>query len=411
MILLQFHKTIYDQVTVFKNLSKASLVGKRIAIVSNTSWSIYNFRLGLLQRLREEGCTVHVIAPKDSYSSLLIAEGFQYHNIAMKPNSTNPLQDLSTAFQLFTIYRKQRINFIFHYTIKPNIYGSIAASMTGTPSIAITTGLGHLLHYKKVFTRVLAIALYRLAARLSHQVWFLNQDDYQIFLKKRIVSPDKAYILPSEGVNIQHFKPNYQEVLPTKTTVRFLFAGRIIWDKGIQQFVNAARIIRKRYPNTRFDLLGFVDPTNPNAVSYDQLNLWQAEGVIRYLGETEDVRPVLSNTDCLVFPSYYREGVSRILLEASSMSIPIITTDNVGCREVVEHEYNGFLCKMRSTADLVQTIERFLALSQRERLQMGLNGRKKIIQQFDEQIILDQYIQILSAFMSKTKKELTRKTS
>ncbi len=402
---------LQDQFFALRHSTKGSLAGMRIAIVSNTSWSVYNFRLGLLRRLREEGCEVHIIAPKDSYSTLLIAEGFQYHPVSMHPNSTNPLQDIKTAVQLFRTYRKQRINFIFHYTIKPNIYGTIAAWLTRTPSVAITTGLGHLLHYKKVFTRVLAIFLYRLAARMSQQIWFLNDDDYRIFINKKIVPEYKTFILPSEGVNIQHFKPYFTKVKATKKTVRFLFAGRIIWDKGVQQFVEAARIIRKRYPGTRFDMLGFVDPTNPNSVSYKQLNQWQAEGVIRYLGETEDVRPVLAETDCLLFPSYYREGVSRILLEASSMTVPIITTDNVGCREVVTDGYNGFLCAMRSTSDLVRAIEQFLALPERQRQQLGLNGRKKVIQEFDEQIILDCYLNILSAMVGTHKKELTRKAS
>lgn len=365
-------------------------VAKRIGIVANTSWSIYNFRLGLIRRLREEGYSVHLIAPQDSYSALLVAEGFRFHPIKMDRNGAYPLKDIHTFYQLYRIYKRNELDFIFHYTIKPNIYGSIAAAINNIPSIAITTGLGHLFSYSNPIVRWLTVQLYRFALLFSQQVWFLNQEDKEVFIQKRIVAEDKAFLLPSEGVNIKHFQPeNYS--FPEGRKITFLFAGRLLWDKGVGIFADAARIITQKYPNTRFELLGFVDVSNPNAISYDQIDDWQKEGILQYLGETEDVRPYLSQASCVLFPSFYGEGISRLLLESASMAKPIITTDNVGCREVVEHGVNGFLCQPRSTTDLIDKIELFLQLGEQQHRQMGLNGRKKMLREFDEDFIVNCY--------------------
>lgn len=370
---------------------------KKIAIVSNTSWSVYNFRLGLIRRLQEMGYEISIIAPQDNFSAKLVAEGFHFHHIYTNNYSTNPLNDLRTLFQLKRIYQKNKFDFIFHYTIKPNIYGTLAARWCKIPSIAITTGLGKLFSFNNKVVKFFSTKLYQIAARYSQQIWFLNQSDLDSFIKKGIISKEKTFLLPSEGIDTQKFKPKetYSRVEPKKLT--FLFAGRIIWDKGVKEFVEAAKIIKKNHSNIDFQILGFIDPSNPNAVPYEDIQRWQRKNIISYLGETEDVRPYLEEASCLVLPSFYNEGVSRILLEAAAMGKPIITTDNVGCRDVVEDNFNGFICQPKDKNDLVQKILKFVKLPFKEQELMGLNGRKVVINKFSEERIINIYIKFLNS--------------
>ncbi len=365
-------------------------------MVSNSSWYTWNFRLGVLHRLRELGAEVYVISPHDHYSTKLIAEGFHFVQLPIAVYSTNPLRELWGLFKMIHIYRKYRFDFIFHYTVKPNIYGTIAAWYCHIPSIAITTGLGLIRDEGGRFAKAILLVLYKVAAKLSKQVWFLNKDDQQYFWDKNIVSPGKSFILPSEGVNIDWYRP--RESTRVHKTVRFLYAGRIVWSKGIREFYEAARYFQKKGYDCSFHLLGFIVPDHPDAVSFDLVQQWQAEGILRFHGETEDIRPFLAEADCIVLPSYH-EGVSRLLLEAASMARPIITTDTMGCREVVEHSCNGLLCKAKDSVSLIQTMETFLAMLPEERNHMGIEGRKRVLKEFDEDIVIRHYIKALEHFL------------
>ncbi len=344
------------------------------------------------------GYEVLVIAPKDSFSTKLISEGFSYINLYVDNYGTSIFKDFKTLRQLHKIYRKNKIDLIFHYTIKPNIYGSLVAAWCKIPSIAVTTGLGRLFVYKNPLVKFVATNFYRLAAYLSKEVWFLNKSDQAVFIEKKIVAPEKAFLLNSEGVNIQWFKPKRNQPRNTHK-IKFLFAGRIIWDKGLAAFAEAAKAIKESHPEAIFQLLGFVDESNPNAVSIDQIERWQKEKIINYLGETSDVRPFLEEADCLVFPSFYKEGISRILLEASSMAIPIITTNHVGCKEIVEDGFNGLLCEPQHSADLIRKIQQFLSMPHSARHQLGLNGRKKVINEFDEELVIKQYLEVIGKLL------------
>ena len=383
-------------------------IKKKIAIVSNTSWSVYNFRLGLIRRLQESGYEVSIIAPQDNFSAKLVAEGFNFHHIYTSNYSTNPLNDLRTLFQLVRIYRKNEFDFIFHYTIKPNIYGTLAARWCKIPSIAITTGLGRLFSFNNKVVKYLSTKLYQVAAKYSQQIWFLNQSDLDSFIGRGITTNKKAFLLPSEGIDTQKFKPKETYYVNEKKQLSFLFAGRVIWDKGVKEFVEAAKIIKREYKNIEFQMLGFIDPSNPNAVPYEDIQKWQKRNIISYLGETEDVRPYLDDSSCLVFPSFYNEGISRILLEAAAMAKPIITTDNVGCRDVVKDNYNGFICKIKDKNDLVLKIRKFMTLTQKEQELMGLNGRKVVLENFNEEQIIKIYTDYLS---SHFKQNQNRKTT
>ena len=362
---------------------------KTIALVSNTSWSVYNFRLGLIRHLKKCGFNVVVIAPKDAFTSKLIAEGISYSQIEMSNYGINPIQELKTSLSLFKIYRDIRPDLIFHFTIKPNIYGSIAAACCKIPSILVTTGMGSLFAFKNFFIRWATLILYRVAATLSREVWFLNENDRQLFLNKRVVKKKKTKLLPSEGINTEWFKSRREKNY--SGSLKFLFAGRLLYDKGVQQFIDAAKIIKERYPNVKFQLLGFIDQSNPNSVPYKKIEEWQKKNLIKYLGETTDVRSFIEKASCLVFPSFYREGVSRILMEAAALETPIITTDNVGCREVVDHNKNGFIIEPKNVDQLVEALEEFISMDAQDRMVMGKLGRKKIMNEFDETLIFDKY--------------------
>ncbi len=368
-----------------------------IALVSNTSWSVYNFRLGFIQYLQSLGVNVVVIAPRDNFSAKLVSLGIEYREVRIRNYGTNPFDDLNLVYRLNKIYRSVKPDFVFHYTIKPNIFGSFAAFSCKIPSIIITTGLGHLFDFKNIFIRLTSITLYRIAAFLSKEVWFLNDNDRDVFIYKRIVSKKKTRLLRSEGINTAWFTPRKEKRF--SASPRFLFAGRLIWDKGVNEYVEAARIIKAKFPKAKFELLGFIDEGNPNSVPYETIRKWQKEKVINYLGETTDIRSFLERANCLVFPSFYREGVSRVLMEAASMETPIITTDNVGCRDIVDDGKNGFLCEPKNVESLVDAIESFILLDDQDKLVMGKLGRKKMIKEFDEQKVIDAYKASLSKYV------------
>lgn len=367
-----------------------------IALVANSSWSIYNFRLGLIRALLDEGHNIVVIAPRDNFTSKLVSEKITFKEIHMSNYGKNPFGDVKLCHQLYKIYKKEQVDFIFHYTIKPNIFGTIAAFFGRIPSILVITGLGQLFNFSNWVVRWITLFLYRIATLLSKEVWFLNENDRDIFKYKRIVRGKKTKVLPSEGIDTEWFRSTKER--DPRPPTKFLFAGRLIKDKGVIVYAKAAKIIKSKYPDTEFELLGFIDTNNPNAISYKQIEEWQKEKILSYLGETTDIRPYFENADCLVFPSFYREGISRVLLEGAAMELPIITTNNVGCREIVQHGKNGFLCTPQDIDSLVDQIEIFLELGAQDRMVMGKLSRKKVSREFGEERVISIYAQKLKEF-------------
>ena len=368
---------------------------KRIAIVSNTAWSIFNFRYGLLQTLLDRQCEVYVVAPPDACSIKMRAMGCEVIDMPMSAKGINPVDDLLLLYRMMQCYQKIQPQFIIHFTIKPNIYGSLAARLAGVPSIAVTTGLGYSFVTLNWLTRVVSL-LYKKAFRSPLEVWFLNEDDRAIFLKKRLVLPSKAVLLDSEGVNTTWFSPRPKP--KPDNTVRFIFVGRMLWDKGVGEFVEAARLIRQHHPNALFQLLGSCDVHNPSVINEQQMNQWHRDGVIEYLGITDDVRSVIAQADCMVLPSYYGEGVPRTLMEAASMGKPIITTDNVGCREVVRYGITGWHCPVKDVPALVACCEKILSMTEAERKAMGQAGREYMIDRFEEKKVVEQYLAALERY-------------
>ncbi|HVE10934.1 MAG TPA: glycosyltransferase family 4 protein [Paraburkholderia sp.] len=368
----------------------------RVSLVCNTSFAIYTYRQGLIRELVARGVAVTVIAPRDRTTELLIAMGCQWIELAVASKGTNPRDDLRTLWQLYRLYRRIRPHVVFHYTIKPNIYGSIAARLAGVDSVAVTTGLGYVFIQQSRAAQV-AKKLYRFAFRFPREVWFLNRDDQAAFIEQNLlVHRERARLLHGEGVDLEQFTPvplPHQLAAPGGYT--FILIGRLLWDKGVGEYVEAARRLRARYPHARFQLLGPAGVDNPSAITLAEIDAWQREGVIDYLGEAHDVRPAIAAADCVVLPSY-REGVPRTLMEAAAMGRPCVATDVPGCREVVEHGVNGLLCEVRNVESLAAQLARMLDLSDAERQRMGQRGRQKVAAEFDERAVVERYKDLLN---------------
>lgn len=369
---------------------------EKILFCGNSAWGMYQFRRGVLEALIADGYEVHVVAPPDRISSALEDIGCTFHAVPMSPQGYNPLEDLRLIFVLSALYRRVGPKLIFHYTIKPNIYGSVAARLAGAKSIAVTTGLGY------VFLNVGPVSwvsklLYRIALRFPQAVWFLNHEDRGAFVSRRLVDSSKCAVLPGEGIDLTHFRqPSVMPVEPSETFT-FLLIARMLWDKGIGEYVEAARLLRNRHKNVRFLLLGPGGSANPSAISVEQINKWQEDGVIEYIGEAADVRPAIAAADCIVLPSY-REGVPRVLLEAAAMERPVIATDVPGCKDIVEDGVNGYLCADRSATDLAAKMEAMFRLGVPARREMGRAGRIKVQRDFDEKKVVAHYKSVIQAF-------------
>lgn len=367
----------------------------KIAFVSNRSWDLLNFRGGIYNRLLNDGCEIILIAPPGQNSPDLSGENIRYFPFSLNIYSMHPVKEIRTFLQLFRIYRKSRPDLVFHYAIKPNLYGTIAAALLRIPSVAVVTGLGLFADNRLWLFRKLSHLVYQLVVILSGEIWFLNTADRDYFVRKVRVPGRKIDIIPGEGIDTGRFSPSGGKGMEKET--RFLFAGRLVWAKGLRELAAAVQKVQPIYPEARFQLLGCMEPSNPGRILPEQLEQWQKQGIFEYLGETHDVVPFLKKCDGVVLPSY-REGMSRLLLEASAMGLPVIATDVTGCREIVEHGVTGWLCQPENSDDLADKLLQFLSMSREERHQMGLSGRKKTLEQFDEKIVFRHYLRVIRKY-------------
>lgn len=368
-----------------------------IALVANTLWSVYNFRRGLINSFIGNGHKVTIIAPIDDYAKRLEELGCSVVNIHIASQGMNPFTDLVLILKLKKIYSQINPDFIFHYTIKPNIYGSIAAWLSNKKSIAVTTGLGFVFNKSSFLTKVIS-QLYSFSFNFPKEVWFLNEDDKAVFISKKIIKEYKSFVLDGEGVDTQYFYP-VDSTKHSDDSVTFLLVARMLWDKGVGIYVEAARKLKVQFPNAKFQLLGACDVENPSAIPKDVIDSWNKEGVIEYLGVTSDVRQIVSQADCVVLPSYYREGIPRTLMEAASMGKPLVTTDNVGCRNVVIEGVTGYLCQVKNVDSLVDAMRNVIQLSPEARNEMGTKGREFMLRRFDEKIIISDYYKAIEKYI------------
>lgn len=369
------------------------ILKQRIMIASNTAWSLVNFRAGLIRALVNAGYEVVAVAPSDEYAVRLSDLGCRYVSLPMDNKGTHPGRDLLLLWRFYLLIRKERPNIYLGFTIKPNVYGSLAARLLRIPVINNITGLGSAFAEENWLSRLVK-GLYRLALSRSIRIFFQNNDDRQLFVNMGLVCEEVTDRLPGSGVDLGKFTCTPKPSSASRDgNFRYLLIARMLWDKGVGEYVEAARSLSKDWPQVEFCLLGFIDMHSPSAINRQQINEWENEGVVNYLGVNDDVRDEILAADCVVLPSYYPEGVPRSLLEAASMERPIITTDSVGCREVVDDGVNGFLCRPRDAGDLAEKMEYMLNLSQDNRDDMGKKSRERIEREFDEQIVINKYLQ------------------
>lgn len=364
---------------------------RTIVLSANSDWNIANFRQGLVRGLQSAGYRVVVIAPQDPTADRRMRDlGVERIPIEIDRAGLNPLADLRLLLKYRSLLQQLKPAAYLSYTIKPNIYGSFAAASLGIPAFPNVSGLGTAF-IQDGGLQALVTRLYRIGFARAPVVFFQNHEDRNLFVDRGIVRSDQVRVLPGSGVNLDTFLP---APLPDGPPI-FLFIGRLLRDKGVIEYVEAARSVRRDLPGARFQLLGGVDEGNRTGIPRLQLDSWVAEGVIEYLGTTEDVRPFIAATSAVVLPSY-REGLPRSLLEAAAMERPLIASDVPGCRDVVEDGVNGLLCRMSDPVSLASAMEQLANLPRARQVAMGKAGRLRVQERFSEAFVVRAYLDVLS---------------
>ena len=373
-----------------------ALARVKVLLFANTEWYLYNFRLALAHALREAGAEVVLISPAGPYGARLKEEGFRWIPLPMDRRSLNPLRELRLLLYLVRLYRRERPDLVHHFTIKCVVYGTLAARLARIRRrVNAAAGMGYVFTsddrrarlLKPLVDGLMRMTLGGEGTRLIVQ----NSDDFDAFAKSGLIDASRIRLIRGSGVNTEYFRP--PAVSPTgPSPLRVLFAARLLWDKGIREYVEAARQLKAEGLILEFLLAGSPDPGNPAAVSEEAVRGWSDAGLVIPLGHVEDMPNLLHRVDAVVLPSY-REGAPKSLIEAASCGLPIITTDAPGCREIVEHGVNGLLVPVRDAAALADAI-RFLVENPVERVRMGMAGRKKVLQEFDEKTVLASTIKV-----------------
>ena len=374
-----------------------------ICIASNTTWYLHNFRGRLISALVAQGNLVVALSPFDQYVRHIEALGARHIHLKMDSSGTNPAAELVTLVGVYRALRRIKPDLILTYTPKVNIYVAIAATLLQVPVISNISGLGRMADSHGWVERVTR-RLYSLALRHPAKVFFQNSEDHSEFVGSGLVNEGKTERLPGSGVDVDRFKPLSDRLRPRQHFV-FLLSARMLWAKGVAEFVSAASDVAVLFPNARFWLLGFLDPGNPAAIPAETVRQWNEKGVVEYLGSRDDVREIYESSDCLVLPSYYREGVPRSLLEAASMGLPIITTDMPGCRDAVDDGVTGYLCRPKDVASLTDAMVKMISLPQEARIAMGVAGRQKMIREFNEAAVIDRYMQVINTALAENRQE------
>jgi glycosyltransferase involved in cell wall biosynthesis len=363
-----------------------------ILMTVNAAWNIWNFRRPLVEALQAVGHRITVLAPPDDAVIELERLGCRIRPLEMSVKGLNPLEDLRLQRRFARIFREERPDAVLSYTIKNNVFGARAAKSVGVPFVPNVTGLGTAFLSGRLLQTVTE-QLYRRSFAGLPVVFFQNEDDRGLFLERRLVTAGQAQLLPGSGIDLHRFAP---APLPDPDAPPvFLMIARLLRDKGVVEFVEAARQVKLHHPKARFQLLGAVGSENRSAIDRSTLEEWLSEGVVEHLGSTPDVRPAIAAASCVVLPSY-REGAPRTLIEAAAMARPVIATDVPGCRAVVEDGVSGFLCAARSGESLSAAMERFLALSPDARRAMGAAGRAKMVREYDQKLVVDAYLAALA---------------
>ena len=370
-------------------------MGKRIAIIENHVISVNTVRRGLIEALIAKGYIVTILST-GSAEELLISEQLGFKVIDIGSSNVNPLHVAKYLRNLRATLKKLKADIVLTYTMRPAIWGNMVTGALKIPTITNITGTGPL-SSSNSFTYRVARMLYAGILRKTKLVFFQNEDDKEIFVSKKFVTEDQTRIIPGSGVDVNFFAPS--EYYKKNDVFVFLFISRLIKDKGILEYVEAARILKKNNIPAICKVVGpfWSQNLKENSISKEEIDSWEKEGIIKYLGPIHDVRPQLAAADCLVLPSY-REGMSNVLLEASSMQKPCIASDVTGCKEIVVHGETGLLTRVRDGKDLAEKMMTMQALSEVDRHQLGVNGRKRVTKHFNKQIVIEHYLNAIKEF-------------
>ena len=364
-------------------------------LFANTDWYIYNFRLALAKELQSRGHEVLLLSPPGDFHEQLQTYGFRWISFPLSRQGTNPFSELQTLWRLICLYRREKPDILHHFTIKPVIYGSLAAHLLRIKGVVNSiTGLGHLFIDPNLITRILrnfAKVLYRVSLH-NTQVIFENPEDRNTFIQNRLLKPEQAHIILGTGVDVQKFQPSPNKKIPPL----ILFASRLLITKGLLEFVEAAKMLHKKGLRARFAIAGTPDPGNPASISSEQIDSWKKNGVVEVWGWQNNMQTALGKADIFCLPSY-REGVPSALLEACASGLPIVATDVPGCRDVVTHGVNGLLVSPQDSDALADALERLL-VDPNLRDKMGKMGRQIALEKFSLDKIIEQTLAVYTGF-------------
>tara|TARA_A100001015_G_C15039442_1_gene738609 strand:+ start:51 stop:1175 length:1125 start_codon:yes stop_codon:yes gene_type:complete len=373
----------------------------RVLIVINSSWNIINFRSNLIKKIKNDGNEVFAITNKDDYSHKLENLVTESNFVSFKSSSINPFSELKLFFHLYWKIRKIKPDIILTFTVKPNIYASIIGKILNINTVNNVAGLG--IAHSNIFLRNTLKLLYKFSLSNSYKCFFQNENDLEYFLKNKIVDDSLTSLLPGSGVDIEYFNMNDEQESSKKlkSEFNFLLSSRLLWSKGIHEYVKAARLIKKEFKNVKFWLIGFSNVDNKDSIDSSRIEKWSTNGDIIFKGSTDNIKFFLKDVHSFILPSYYPEGTPKSLLEAASMKLPIITTNTPGCKNVVIDNVTGYLCQPKNHQDLYEKMKKILLLSHEERKLMGEQARKHIIKNYDDNIVNDAYISTIRFSINK----------
>lgn len=370
----------------------------RVCVVSNSSRYIWNFRINLIESIRAAGHDVLTLSPDGTEVSLIESIGIQHVRISLAPKGINPVTEINTVRKLRRLLSEHKVDVVLSSTPKGNLYTALANFGSQRRQIANVSGLGSA-YLRQDWISGVVDSLYRICFKRIDHIFFENPTDHAEFIHRGLVRKSRSEVIPGLGVDLHRFKlspwPN-----AANGEISFLMIARLIGDKGIREYVEAAKLVRREHPQAHFTLLGDSAADNPTGISKAELAGWVAQGDIVHHEHTDDVRPYIAKAHCLVLPSY-REGMSRTLLEGGAMGRPLIASDVPGCRESIDVGINGLLCQPRSASSLAKQIMCFLSLPSNQQQAMGAESHRKIAAEFNESIVIQRYLEVLSNIAGK----------
>jgi glycosyltransferase involved in cell wall biosynthesis len=378
--------------------------GAKICIVSRCAQTLYVFRRKIITDFQKSNATVVAIgADGDDYEARVAATGAVFEPVSISFRGLNPLSDLQTIWQLYRLFRKHQPDGVQLYTIKPVIYGAIAAKLAGVPAVtAMVTGLGHIFTSPRPILQRIGMALYRFSLHFVDIIYFQNQTDQELFVNSKLVAQSKTRRINGSGVDLDEFAPQ-AITISREAGLHFLMIGRLIREKGVVEFLEAAALVRSRFPETKFSIVGDIDPRNPSALLRSEVEQAAQGGGVRLMGHLADVRDAIASADVVVLPSY-REGTPKSLLEAAAMGKAMIASDVPGCTEVVTHQETGLLFSARNVQSLTEAME-YCITHPDQLVGFGANARKLAISKFDIKLVNEQLISEMLGLLQRTRSQ------